>query len=152
MQNSDLTRLTEEPFSRAPFVHPFRFPSYHAQQLRAIDFAKAENKRLMWITAHDVPSKNVSTVSKEKDELRKERWLEFHDRFTSGILGLFPAVLDLLVRFTDTPRGPAKEMGVFENARGWLRGWDLPDSEQSRLQDLEDAEVVLAKITVALVH
>ena len=91
-----MARHTEEPFSRAPFVHPFRFPLYHAQQLGVISFARAQNKRLLWIAAHDVPRKDATT-----DEQRKERWLEFHDLFTSGIPGLFLAVLDLPVRFTD---------------------------------------------------
>ena len=136
----NLERYTEEPFANAPFVHPFRHPSYHAQQLRAINFAKTTQKRLLWIVAFDRPSKDVSVLPKEKQELRKERWLEFHDRFTSGIPGVFPCVLDLPVRFTQTPQGPARELGVFTNARGWLRGWRLPDEEATRLSALADAE------------
>ena len=61
------------------------------------------------------------------------------------MLGLFPMSLDLPVKLTDTPRGPAKDMGVFKNARGWIRGWDLPENEQKRLEELEDAEVVLTQ-------
>ena len=81
-------RYKAPPFTDAPFVHPFRHPSYHAQQLRAVHFAKAHNKRILWVTAHDVMKTGNKTTSGEKAELRKERWLEFHDRFTSGIPGV----------------------------------------------------------------
>jgi hypothetical protein len=82
----------------------------------------------------------------EQAESRKERWLEFHDRFTSGIPGLFPLVLDLPVRFTDATRNAvAKTQGVFKNARGWLRGWDLAEEEQQRLADMQEPEIVMKK-------
>jgi hypothetical protein len=134
---------TEEPFASAPFVHPFRHPSYHAQQLRTMAFAKSRNRRLLWITAHDVLAPGASTAGAEKHELRKERWLEFHDRFTSGIPGVLPLVLDLPIRFQDSPNQTAKKMGVFKNSRGWLRGWELPPEESARLEQLPDSEVVL---------
>ena len=133
----------QEPFTNAPYVHPSRAPSYFAQQLRAMNFAKATNKRLLWIIAHDVPSSLVSVLSGAKQELRKMRWLEFHDRFTSGIPGVFPLVLDLPVRFTDTPYGSCREQGVFKNARGWLRGWKLSEEVERRLEESSAPEVVL---------
>ena len=41
IKNSDVNAqlYREEPFTDAPFVHPFRAPSYHAQHLRSIAFA-----------------------------------------------------------------------------------------------------------------
>ena len=137
------TRHLEEPFTDAPFVHPFRYPSYHAQQLRAINFAKAKNRRLLWITAHDELKTRDAAVSKDKEVLRKERWLEFNDRKTSGIPGLFPLILDLPVRFTETPDAQARAMGAFRNARGWIRGWELTPKEQERLERVEERETVL---------
>ena len=95
--NRNMERYTKELFVNAPVVHPFRHPSYHGQQLRAINFAKTTRKRLLWTVAFDRPSKDVSALPNDKQELRKERWLEFHDRFTSGIPGMFPCVLDLPV-------------------------------------------------------
>ena len=41
------TRYMEEPFVDAPYVHPFRQPSFHAQQLRAMNFAKARGRRIL---------------------------------------------------------------------------------------------------------
>ena len=133
----------EEPFASAPFVHPFRHPSYHAQQLRTVTFAKANKRRLLWMTAHDAPAAGTTTTKGEKHELRKDRWLEFHDRFTSGIPGVLPLVLDLPIRFTESPNRLAKEMGVFKNSRGRLRGWELPPEEEKRLAETTEAEVVL---------
>ena len=133
------------PFSDAPVVHPFRHPSFHAQQLRALDFAKTANARLLWITAYDKLVKADETHRMDNEVLRKERWLEIHDRFTGGIPGLLPLVLNLPVRFTDTPNATAREMGVFKNARGKICGWQLCDDEKERI-DAEDAsEIVLRR-------
>ena len=110
-----------------------------------MNFAKANHRKVLWLTAHDVLQRNDGSHRKDKEELRKERWLEFHDRFTSGLPGLLPLVLDLPVRFTDAPGAGAREMGVFKNARGWLRGWQLPDDEIERRAQIPDAEVVLCK-------
>ena len=97
----DGRRYISEQFAGAPFVHPFRHPSYHATQLRAIVFAKSKQRRLLWVTAHDKILTNNLSLTKEKEELRKERWLEFHDRYTNGIPGLLPLVVDLPIRFTE---------------------------------------------------
>ncbi len=112
-------RYKKAPFVNAPYVHPFRHPSYHAQQLRAMSFAKTTNHRLWWITAHDKPGAAVHAVSHEKEQVRKEKWLQMHDRFTSGIPGLFPCVLHLPIRFADAPRGNARQQGVYKNGKGW---------------------------------
>ena len=144
-QDDDIPRHKKPPFTDAPFVHPFRHPCYHAQQLRAISFAQTHGRRLLWITAYDDPKTVEKKHGDEKHEERKERWMEFHDRFTGGIPGLFPLVLDLPVRFTDAPNASAREQGVFKNARGWLRGWDLMEEEQARLAEMTEPEVVLQR-------
>eukprot|EP00973_Karenia_brevis_P004615 631681-Karenia_brevis.AAC.1 len=41
-----LSKMVEELLANAPFVHPFRHPSFHATQLRALNFAKSHNRRL----------------------------------------------------------------------------------------------------------
>eukprot|EP00973_Karenia_brevis_P063432 8816505-Karenia_brevis.AAC.1 len=41
-----LSKTVEEPFANAPFVHPFRHPSFHTTQLRALNFAKSHSRRL----------------------------------------------------------------------------------------------------------
>ena len=50
---------------------------------------------------------------------RREQWLQLHDQKTNGIMGLFPAVVDLPVRFTETTN---KEKQIFKNTRGKLKG------------------------------
>ena len=79
-------------------------------------------------------------------ETRRERWLEYHERFTNGLPGLLPLVLDLPVRFTDSPDPRAKELGIFKFTRGVCRGWELEDEEQARIAELGHAsEVVLQR-------
>ena len=77
--------------------------------------------------------------------MRKERWLEFHDRFTSGIPGLLPLVLNLPIRFTESLGQQAREMGVFKHTRGILRGWELEEEELQRLRECTEPEVVLKR-------
>ena len=67
------------------------------------------------------------------------------DRDTAGIPGMLPLVLDLPVRFTQEPDPKDRFRGVYTNARGWLRGWDLPPEEEKRLETDTAAEVVLQK-------
>ena len=43
--DEDRERYTTQPFTSAPYVHPFRHPSYHATQLRTVLFAKSGNKK-----------------------------------------------------------------------------------------------------------
>ena len=141
----DAERHLQEPFTSAAFVHPFRHPSYHATQLRAIIFAKSKHRRVHWITAYDKPKTGALSTSSDQRVLRQERWLEFHDRFTAGIPGLLPLVLDLPVRFTDSIGKKAREAGVFKHTRGIVRGWELEPEEEERLSQTEEPEVVLQK-------
>ena len=90
-------------------------------------FAKSEGRRLLWVVAYDkVLSANVAS-GKDKEELRKERWLELHDRMTGGIPGLLPLVVDLRLRFTESPNRESRVQGVFKHSRGTLLGWELSE-------------------------
>ena len=113
-------------------------------------FAKSKRKRLLWVAAYDKILTNNLSCSKDKEDLRKERWLEFHDRFTGGIPGLLPLVLDLPVRFTESVSKAARLQGVFKHSRGILRGWRLPEAEAARLDAIDDPEVVLVHRPVEL--
>ena len=126
-------------------MHPFRHPYYHATQLRAIVFAKSKQRRLLWVTAHDKILTNNLSLTKEKEELRKERWLDFHDRYTNGIPGLPPLVVDLPIRFTEAIDERSREQGVFKHTRGFLRSWELPEDELTRINALDEPEIVLYK-------
>ena len=116
-RNMDL--YTKDPFTDAPFVHPFRAPSYHAQHLRSVHFARARQQHLLWIVAHDKLLNHDRPVRPGQTETRRERWLEYHERFTNGIPGLLPLVLDLPVRFTDSPNPEAKEFSIYKYTRGF---------------------------------
>ena len=132
-QNQATTCLTDicaAFFAEAPLVHPFRNPTNHAQRLRALRFAREKQSRLLWIVAYDkvVSKDKLSQKAQAREAL--EAWLTFDDRKTAGIPGFFPAVLDLPVRFTCEPTPGDRLKGVFTNARGWLRGWELTTEEE----------------------
>ena len=103
----------------APYVNPFRYPSAHAQHLRALEFAKARNARVLWTVAHDeiVADTFRARVGDAMEALRQS-WLQKPYQETGNIPGLLPLVRDLPVRFTDTPDREAREKYVFKNARG----------------------------------
>ena len=142
----NIERYQSEAFADAPFVHPYRAPTYHAQHLRSMAFAKRNNRRVLWVTAFDMVMNTDHSWKSEKGQQRKEKWLECHERKTNGIPGLLPLVLDLPVRFTDAPNPTAREQGIFKHARGILRGWKLEEEEQARVEQQADAsEIVLQR-------
>ena len=134
-------RHMQSPFTHAPYIHPWNAPKYHAQQLRAISFAKSSNLRVHWIVARDwpIPTKDETWTEARVMSMRQQ-FLRLHDKKTAGIMGLFPAVLNLPVSLTQTEDA---SIGAVKNARGTLVGWTLPDVENARLQTLADNEVVL---------
>ena len=137
-------RVKRAPFNTAAYVHPFRYPSAHAQQLRAIAFAKEKKQRLLWTTAYDKPHPEAAARLKgSRGEELKEEWLQLPVGRTSGIPGLFPLVKDLPIIFKECPDADARRKGVFKNARGILRGWELADEELQRLAATDEPELVL---------
>ena len=131
----------QEPFAHAPYIHPWNAPKYHAQQLRAVGFAKATNQRLLWIVARDWPlASGDEKINAQRIEKLRSQFLHLHDKKTAGIMGLFPAILNLPVRLTQTENA---SIGAVKNARGTLVGWTLTDVEDARLQSLSEQEVVL---------
>ena len=131
-------------------MHPFRSPTNHAQRLRAVRFARETQSRLLWIVAYDKIISKDKLSKKAKSQEAIESWLTFDDRKTAGIPGFFPAVLDLPIRFTCEPRPGDRLKGVFTNARGWLRGWELTPQEEERLVELPQEEIALRERPLAL--
>ena len=118
-------RHLETPFSDAPCVHPFNAPKYHAQQLRASNYAKSTSKQLLWTVAYDIPlAAEEATLSKDELEPMRERWLQLHDKQTAGMPGLLLLVQNLPMYFTATE---SREEGVFKNSRATLIGWVLTE-------------------------
>jgi hypothetical protein len=140
LQSPGDVRHREEPFAHAPFVHPFNAPKYHAQQLRAVNYAKATNRQVLWVIARDKILSKGDEMSALEIERRQERFLELHDRDTAGIMGMLPLVLGMPMRFTYSE---SREQGVFKHSRGHLRGWILTEQEKQRIQDIQDPEIVL---------
>ena len=146
--NHNEKKHLEEQFAHAPYIHPYNYPKYHAQQLRSILFAKAKHRRLLWVRAHDWP---VADGDEEltKDDLARLRlnWLQYHDKATAGIMGLLPLVYGLPMRLTDTEDHTQQ---AYKNARCILEGWTLTRAEEARLQASDESELVLVDRPLAL--
>ena len=98
----------------------------------------------MWTVAYDdVVSEAFRTRVGDAMEVTRKSWLQKPYQETGNIPGLLPLVRDLPVRFTDNPDREAREMDVFKNARGWLRGWDLHADET--VPDHNEGEIVLTR-------
>ena len=79
----------QAPFTESPFVHPFRYPSGHAQQFLAIEFAKSHKQRVLWFVTYDKPNAKESLKLRgERGEQRKGEWLMLPNARTSGVPGL----------------------------------------------------------------
>ena len=109
-----------KPFAEAPYIHPFNAPTYHAQMLRARNFAKASGRRILWSPACDLPVLEEDK-HKPRDQwaAEKERFLTLHEKHTAGIPGMQLFIIGMPLRFTDTED---REKGVFKNSKGHLTG------------------------------
>ena len=137
-----------EPFVSAPYIHAMNWPKYHALTLRAVDFAKSNNRQLLWIVAMDRPrTREDKPMSHDRLQHRREQWLQLHDQATNGIMGVFPAVKGMPVRFTETTD---REKLIFKNSRGKLKGWQLEQIDFERLQGHANPQEVLSLMPRAL--
>ena len=84
-------------------MHPFNQPRYHALLLRAVRFARAHKRILIWYRAEDIPYKGLDeSMRGESLRKRKETWLKYPDNKTCGIAGLLPLVRGMPMRCSDT--------------------------------------------------
>ena len=144
-QCDNAARYKTGVFTMAPFVHPFRSPTNHAQRLRSLQFAREQGSRVLWVIAYDSLTAKDGKPKQAVTAATQQRWLTLDDRKTAGIPGFFPLILDLPIRFTQEPTSGDRLKGVFTNARGWLRGWTLPDKEQERVGGTDDHELALCQ-------
>jgi hypothetical protein len=117
---------------------------------RARIFGKMTGRQLLWVQAEDFMNSMIfADLSAEEKREKKRRWLrpDYHARRTGGIPSLFPMVFDLPVRLNNADYGAKqKELklhGVYNQARGRLRGWELHDEDLALLDRNAEAEVVL---------
>ena len=131
------------PFTWAPYVTQFNKPKYHVMILRAIDFATSctPPRQILWVIAYDKPvAGELKDLPPEQLAKKKQAWLSYHDMATAGIMGTFPCVRNLPVRFTDTID---RNLKIFKHSRGVLVGWDLHEVDAERLRGFDGAEAVL---------
>ena len=137
------TSISKE-FALAPLVTANNKPRYLASQQRAQLFARYHNTQVLWIQAEDYPiAGEVATYTESKiDQRRVTDFLKRHDQDTGGIMGLFPLVKDLPVRFTTTVD---KKRKVVKFTAGTIVGWTLDPIDVACVDASTDAEIVLQK-------
>jgi hypothetical protein len=83
------TRVRQEPYLSAPFIHKNNEPKYHAMLLRAAEHAKAARSYILWFQAIDTPENPAQIVDKSENlGKRLQRFLQLHDQQTAGLPGL----------------------------------------------------------------
>ena len=100
--NDTATRLPAD-FALAPLVTLSNKPRYQPSQQRAELFARVKTTQVLCAQAEDFPiSGEIAIYDETKLQTKRLEWLKRHDQSTTGIIGLFPLVMELPVRFTTT--------------------------------------------------
>ena len=133
-------RHEEPPFTDAPYLHPYNHPRYHALLLRAVRFAQAHKRVLLWCKATDRPYKGIDeSLRGEALQRRLKTWLRLPDNKTGGIMGLLPLVKGMPMRCTETFD---RDGLLFKHTRCVLRGWELDPVDEELLAKCHEAEYV----------
>ena len=117
---------------------------------RARMFAQLSNSQILWVQAEDfMEHEAFSELTLKQKQEKKRGWLKphFHAKRTGGIPSLLPLVYDLPLRLMSANYGSKwkalKSHGVFNQARGRLKGWELHDVDAARVQSHSELEIVL---------
>ena len=141
-------RHEEKPFTDAPYLHPYNHPRYHALLLRAVRFAQAHGRILLWHRCQDKPYKGVDdSMRGEQLEHRRRAWLKYADNKTGGIAGLLPLVKGMPLHCTDTID---RDKQLFKHTRCTLEGWELDPVDAQLVEQCAQSEYVLTLPPVAL--
>ena len=132
------SRVIQDPFVDAPYMHKNNEPKYHAMLLRAAEHAKKLEKHVLWFGAEDTPE-NPSQLAQSDAQLvaRKEKLLQLHDQKTAGIPGITPAYVGLRGRTTEKICC-TKEIVILKHMACSLVGWELHPADRRR--DIEGPE------------
>ena len=137
-----------ESFAAAPYVHPFNQPKYHALICHAWQYARSQQKQVLWCLAQDWPlTEDDDNLSVEALQRLREQWLLTHDQRTNGIMGVLPLVHGMPVRFTDSVCPALK---LHKNTPGKLKGVVLDGDQLAMIQNSADSEVVLTRMPACL--
>ena len=113
--------IKQKPFVDAPAVFACNVPKYFAVLLRAREYAKQNGLQLSWCIARDMPLfRDDRDLPEEKLHKKRCKWLEKHDQQTNHLSSLFPLVMGLPVRLTDSIDRLRK---LFRGRRGYIVGW-----------------------------
>ena len=141
-----------EAFKEAILITPHNQAVFHYALHCAREFAKREDRQLMWCPPQDTaPAWFVAGYTHEEMHKKQQNWLFYNARNTQGILSLCPLAYGMPFRMTRGNGKDMKEHGIHNGARGKLVDWTLHPDDVLRLQNCTDGEVTLTQLPLVLV-
>ena len=135
-------------FAGAPYVHPYNQPKYQAQICHAVNYARANQRKVLWRIAQDWPlTADEIDLEPEKLQALRESWLLLHDVQTAGIPGLFPFSADMPVKFTDNV---CREEKIFKHTSGRLKACVLSEEVTTAFQNAASGQDGAAAVEIVL--
>ena len=106
-------------FADAVAIFPTNDIKYHANKLRALEWASARQRHLYIAVAQDTAS---SAVLNEKPHLADDKlqWLQRHDKECGGLYGVLPLCIGMPVRAADHLN---RARGILRGCKGIVLGW-----------------------------
>ena len=106
-------------FADAVAIFPTNDIKYHANKLRALEWASARQRHLYIAVAQDTAS---SAVLNEKPHLADDKlqWLQRHDKECGGLYGVLPLCIGMPVRAADHLD---RARGILRGCKGIVLGW-----------------------------
>ena len=95
--------LRAKPFDTAPGLYLYNIPRYETTMLRAREYARANDLRLYWFYAQDVPlSRGDRDLEDEELQRKRVRWLGSHDQRTAHLCSVCPLAKGMPIKLLDS--------------------------------------------------
>ena len=110
-------------------------PQYHAMLLRVVEEAKHGScgpRHILWVVAEDTPQ-NPKEIAEDLAKLKtkRERFLQYHDQKTAGILGLLPMYMNLKGRVNEKI-AKGRKLTILKHTPCTVVGWELHAGDKIR--------------------
>nr|MCS5703195.1 hypothetical protein [Acidobacteriota bacterium] len=134
--------LRLKPFDTAPGLYLYNVPRYETILLRAREYAKANEFKLYWLYAQDVPlHRGDRDLSEEDLHKKRMRWLGNHDQKTGHLSSVCPLAKGMPIRLLDNID---KRRQLFRGRKGYIQDW-IPHPETD-IEDTPDGDLVYSKL------
>jgi hypothetical protein len=143
--HEDFDEIHTDRFEKAPAIVPNNDIKYDTNKKRAIRFAHSKQETIFWSVAKDTVS--LDTLRDDPSlPLKKQDWLQRHDRDCGDLYGLLPLVRGLPVTLTDhVDRSPDKNL--LKGTKGKIHSWKLEEEDEA---DMYKPDTILKKMPIVV--